>query len=231
MWPPFVVSVLSVEMTEWMPLQDLEARLAQVGPIGLHLRGMFHGRLGIPFVTLFGRQPDITEVEGLGDVQVWAGVVDDVPFLVTGQMRGELTGFEISFPTRVVDHRIDISLLDCVAAIAPEFRGLRYTHVEGLPFVGDGYAVIRDGQPDPVFRSSERADAEAVLRFLVDKRRYSVEKCRPAPVQWMVTGPRVGSTISVLQLAENREEAIAMQLRWSAENGVDFAVHEGQLQG
>ena len=216
-------------MIEWLTLEKFEARLTQYPPIGLHLRGFFHGRVAASLPVLFEREPEVAEIEGLGDVTVWAGLVDETPFSVTAQRRGEVTGFEISFPVCVNAGRIDVALLDAVAAIAPAFRSPRGPHIESLPFTGGGWGVLPIGSNQPLFRSGVKEDAEAVARFLDDPGRYEVAIIPVAPVQWVVAGPRSGAVVSRLEVLATRAEAEDAAKGLSVEHGIEFTIHEGQL--
>ncbi|MBL0220506.1 MAG: hypothetical protein IPQ07_42385 [Myxococcales bacterium] len=220
-------------MIEWLTIATLEDRLKDYPPIGLGLRGFFHGRIAASLPVLFEHEPETAAMEQGGDVMVWTGLVGDpgsgLPFSITAQRRGEVTGFEISFPVCVRGGRIDLALLAAVGTISPAFKGLRTSHIEHLPFVGEGFGVFKVGSSDTVFRSSLKEEADAVARVLDDPGRFEVKRCAPAPTQWVVAGPRSGTIVSRLEVAATREEAADMALAGSVEFGYEFEVHEGQL--
>lgn len=220
-------------MIEWLTIATLEDRLRDYPPIGLGLRGFFHGRIAASLPVLFERDPETAAMEQGGDVMVWTGLVGDpgagIPFSITAQRRGEVTGFEISFPVCVRAGRIDLALLAAVGTISPAFRGLRTSHIEHLPFVGEGFAVVKLGSSDAVFRSSARPEADAVARFLDDPARFEVVRSPAAPTRWIVAGPRAGAMISRLEVADTRAIADDMAMAGAVEFGHPFEVFEGQL--
>lgn len=214
---------------EWLTIATLEERLTQYPPIGLGLRGFFHGRINASLPVIFEHSPETAAMEGAADVMVWTGIVQELPFSITAQRRGEVTGFEIQFPVCVRQGRIDLALLVAVMAISPAFKALRTAHIESLPFTGDGWAVIKVGSQDEVFRSSVKAEVEGVARYLDDPERFVVAKAAAAPGHWVVAGPRSGTMISRLEVAATRAEAEDMAVAGSVEFGHQFTVHEGQL--
>ncbi len=216
-------------MIEWLTIATLEERLVQYPPIGLGLRGFFHGRLNASLPVLFEHSPETAAMEGAADVMVWTGIVAELPFSITAQRRGEVTGFEIQFPVCVRQGRIDLALLAAVVSISPAFKGLRTAQIEHLPFEGDGWAVTKRGSNDEVFRSSLKAEVEGVARYLDDPERFEVARVPAAPKLWLVAGPRSGSMISRLEVAATRAEAEDMAMAGSVEFGHEFTVHEGQL--
>lgn len=216
-------------MIDWLTVAELDARLSQIPPIGLGLRGFFHGRMSASLVALLEHEPEASTVEGVGDVQMWAGLVDGTPFSLTGQRRGEVTVFGIALPIALKDGRMDVGLLHAVGMLAPAFRATRGPHIEGLPYVGGGFGVVPRGSNEPVFRSSVREDAVAVAAFLDDPDRYEIAILPVAPAQWIVAGPRVGATMSRLEVVPTKEAADELAKAWSAELGEHFSVFEGQL--
>ncbi len=216
-------------MIEWLTIATLEERLVQYPPIGLGLRGFFHGRLNASLPVLFEHSPETAAMEGAADVMVWTGIVAELPFSITAQRRGEVTGFEIQFPVCVRQGRIDLALLAAVVSISPAFKGLRTAQIEHLPFEGDGWAVTKRGSNDEVFRSPLKAEVEGVARYLDDPERFEVARVPAAPKLWLVAGPRSGSMISRLEVAATRAEAEDMAMAGSVEFGHEFTVHEGQL--
>ncbi|CAN5764056.1 hypothetical protein BH11MYX3_BH11MYX3_31930 [soil metagenome] len=214
---------------EWLTIATLEERLTQYPPIGLGLRGFFHGRLNASLPVLFEHSPETAAMEGAADVMVWTGIVSELPFSITAQRRGEVTGFEIQFPVCVRQGRIDLALLAAVMAISPAFKGLRTAHIESLPFNGEGWAVTKSGSKEEVFRSSVKAEVDGVARYLDDPERFVVAKVAAAPRQWVVAGPRTGNMYSRLEVAATRAEAEDMAMAASVELGHQFEVHEGQL--
>lgn len=216
-------------MIDWFTIASFEEHLQRYAPIGLALRGLFHGRLAASLTAILEHEPEIAGTDDGGDMLVWVGLVDDTPFSVMAQKRGEITGFELSFPTALVEGRVDIGLLELVTAISPSFHAARYPHVEGLPFVGEGYGVVVRGTGEPFFRSPVRADAEAVAKFLDDPGRYTVEQVKARPTQWIVAGPRTGSAISRVEVRDSKKEADDLATELSVEFGHQFEVFEGQL--
>ena len=161
-------------MIQWLTIAQLEEALAGVPPIGLALRGFFHGRVSANLSAVFERAPETAHMEDVGDVEIWAGAIDQTPFTVTGHRRGELTSFQIALPIAIQDGQLDIRMLYVVESLSPLFHAARNPLVESLPFVGGGFGVVPRGSDDPVFRSPRRADAETVATYLDDPARYEV---------------------------------------------------------
>lgn len=217
-------------MIDWLTMAELDARLSQIPPVGLELRGFFNGRMSASLVALLEHEPEAGTVEGLGDVQMWAGLVDGTPFSLTGQRRGEVTMFGIALPVAVKEGRMDVGLLHAVGMLAPAFRAARGPYIESLPYVGGGFGVVPRGSNDAVFRSSSREDAVAVAAFLDDPERYEIAILPVEPTkQWIVAGPKLGSTMSKLEVVATREAADELVTTWTAEYGEHFSVYEGQL--
>jgi hypothetical protein len=215
-------------MIEWLTMADLEASLSGVPPIGLGLRSFFHGRVSANLAAVFDHAPEPAHMDDVGDMLVWAGVVDGTPFSVAGQRRGEVTGFGISLPIAIKDGRIDIGLLDVVEALGSVFHTAR-PHIESLPFTGGGFGVVPRGSDTPIFRSPVREEVTTVLSFLNDNDRYELAILPVAPVQYIVAGPRLGSTISRLEVVPTRAAADELAAAWSAEHHHHIDVFEGQL--
>jgi len=216
-------------MIQWLTIAQLEEALAGVPPIGLALRGFFHGRVSANLSAVFERAPETAHMEDVGDVEIWAGAIDQTPFTVTGHRRGELTSFQIALPIAIQDGQLDIRMLYVVESLSPLFHAARNPLVESLPFVGGGFGVVPRGSDDPVFRSPRRADAETVATYLDDPARYEVAILPVAPTRWIVAGPRVGSTISRLDVVDTRRAADELAAAWQAEHHHAIDVFEGQL--
>ncbi len=216
-------------MIEWMTLGALEERLASYEPIGLALRSFFQAQIPASLNALFERDPETLEVPDLGQTLSWSGLVNEVPFIVMAQRRGELTGFEISFPTLLDEGRIHLGLLEHVITLAPVFRTLRTAQIASLPFTGEGWGVVKIGAREPMFRSRSRADVDAVAQFLDEPTRFEIKALPAAPTQWLVAGPRMATTVSRLEVVATREQADAVAAAWSEEFGGAFEIHEGQL--
>jgi hypothetical protein len=216
-------------MIEWMTLGALEEKLASYEPIGLALRSFFQAQIPASLKALFEREPETVEVAELGQTMSWSGFVNEVPFIVMAQRKGELTGFEISFPTLLDEGRIHLGLLEHVTTLAPVFRTLRTAHVASLPFTGEGWGVVKIGGREPMFRSRVRTDVEAVAQFLDEPTRFEIKALPAAPAQWLVVGPRMETTVSRLEVVATKEEADKVAAAWSEEFGGAFEVHEGQL--
>jgi hypothetical protein len=216
-------------MIEWMPLGAVEEMLASYGPNGLALRSFFQAQIPANLKALFEHDPEIVEIPDLGETLSWSGLVNEVPFLVMAQRKGELTGFEISFPTVLDEGRIHLGLLEHVITLAPVFRTLRTAQIASLPFTGEGWGVVKIGAREPMFRSRERADVLAVAQFLDEPTRFEIKPLPAAPTKWLVAGPRTETTVSRLEIVATREEADTVAAAWSQEFGGAFEVHEGQL--
>ena len=216
-------------MIEWMTLGALEEKLASYEPIGLALRSFFQAQIPASLQALFEREPETIEVPDLGPTLSWSGLVNEVPFIVMALRKGELMGFEISFPTLLDEGRIHLGLLEHVITLAPVFRTLRTTQIASLPFIGEGWGVVKVGAREPMFRSRERADVLAVAEFLDEPTRFEIKPLPAAPTQWLVAGPRMATTISRLEIVATKEEADTVAAAWSEEFGGAFDVYEGQL--
>jgi hypothetical protein len=216
-------------MIEWMTLQALEEKLASYEPIGLALRSFFQAQIPASLEALFERAPETVDLPEVGQTLSWAGLVNDVPFLVMAQCKGELTGFELFFPTLLDEGRIHLGLLEHVITLAPVFRTLRTAQIASLPFTGEGWGVVKVGAREPMFRSRERSDVLAVAQFLDEPTRFEVKPLPAAPTQWLVVGPRMATTVSRLDVVATKEEADAVAAAWSVDFGGSFEVYEGQL--
>ncbi|MBL9019403.1 MAG: hypothetical protein JNL83_34765 [Myxococcales bacterium] len=216
-------------MIQWLTMAHLEEALANVPPIGLALRGFYYGRVPASLSAVFDHPPEAAKIDDVGDVQIWAGAVHETPFTVTGHRRGELTAFQIALPIAVQEGQIDIRMLDVVESLSPLFHTARSPRVDSLPFLGGGFGVVPRGSNEALFRARRREDAELVASFLADPDRYEVAILPVAPPRWIVAGPRVGSTISRLEVADTREAADQLAAAWSAELGHAIDVFEGQL--
>ncbi len=187
-------------MIEWMTLEALQEHLASYEPIGLSLRSFFQAQIPASLQALFERDPETLDVPDLGVTLSWSGRVNEVPFIVMAQRKGELTGFEISFPTLLDEGRIHLGLLEHVTTLAPVFRTLRTAQIVSLPYVGEGFGVVKIGARAPMFRSRLREDAEVVAQFLDEPTRFEIQALPAAPTQWLVTGPRMETTVSRLEV-------------------------------
>lgn len=216
-------------MIEWLTLEALQDKLASYEPIGLALRSFFQAQIPASLAALFERAPETVEVADLGATLAWAGLVEEVPFMVMAQKKGELTVFEISFPTLLDAGRIHLGMLEYVSMLAPVFRTLRTAQIASLPFTGEGWGVVKIGAREPMFRSRVREDAVAVSQFLDDPARFEVKAIPAAPTRWLVSGPRMETTVSRLEVTATKEEADAVAAAWSTEFGGAFDVHEGEL--
>ncbi len=217
-------------MIQWLTMAQLEEGLATVPPIGLALRGFFHGRVLARLSVVFDRAPETAHMEDVGDVQVFAGTVNDTPFTVIGHPLGEVTACQIALPIALVESRLDIRLLDVVQSLSTLFHAARGPHIDSLPFVGSGFGVVPRGTKDALFRSPSREDAEIVAQYLNDRDRYEVTALPAAPTRWIVAGPRVGSTMSRLEVVPTKEEADQLAAAWKEEHDTQaIDVFEGQL--
>lgn len=216
-------------MIEWMTLAALEDKLASYEPIGLSLRSFFQAQIPASLKALFEREPETIEIAELGATLAWAGLVDEVPFMVMAQRKGELTAFEISFPSLLDEGRIHLGMLEHVTTLAPVFRTLRTAQIASLPFTGEGWGVVKVGARDPMFRSRVRADAEAVAQFLDEPTRFEVKQIPAAPTRWIVAGPRMETTVSRLEVTATKEEADTVAAAWGEEFGGVFEIYEGEL--
>lgn len=218
-------------MIEWTTLEVLQERLASYEPIGLALRSFFQAQIPASLEALFERDPEIVEVADLGQTMSWSGLVTEVPFIVMAQRKGELTGFEISFPTLLDEGRIHLGLLEHVTTLAPVFRTLRTAQIASLPYAGAGWGVVKVGARAPMFRSRVREDVLVVAQFLDEPARFEIKELPAAPIQWLVAGPRMETTVSRLEVVATKEEADQVAAAWAEEFGGAFDVYEGQLPG
>lgn len=216
-------------MIEWMTLAELEAKLASYEPIGLALRSFFQAQIPASLSALFERDPETVEHAELGPMLSWSGLVNQVPFAVKALRKGEVSGFAISFPTVLDEGRIHLGLLEHVSTLAPVFRTLRTAQISSLPFTGGGWGVVKIGGKEPLFRSRLRQDADVVMQFLDDPRRFEIQEVPAAPAQWLVTGPRNETSVSRIEVLATKEEADQLAAAWTEQLGGSFEVHEGQL--
>jgi hypothetical protein len=216
-------------MIEWMTLEALHGQLATYEPIGLALRSFFQAQIPASLEALFERAPETLEVPELGETLSWSGLVNEVPFIVMALRKGELTGFEISFPTLLEEGRIHLGLLEHVTTLAPVFRTLRTAQIASLPFVGEGWGVVKIGAREPMFRSRVREDALVVAQFLDEPTRFEIKPLPASPTQWLVTGPRMATTVSRLKVVATKADADSVAAAWADELGGTFDVYEGEL--
>ena len=216
-------------MIQWLTTAELEEALANVPPIGLALRGFFHGRISASLAAVLEHAPEASHVEGVGDVQAWAGAIEQTPFMITGHRRGELTAFQIALPIAIQEGQLDIRMLDVVQSLSTLFHTARNPQIASLPFVGGGFGVVPRGSNTPLFRAARRADAEIVATFLDDRERYEVALLPPEPTRWIVAGPRVGATMSRVEVVDTRQAADELATAWQAFHHHAIDVFEGQL--
>jgi hypothetical protein len=160
---------------------------------------------------------------------VFAGVVNETPFTVIGHPLGEVTACQVALPIAIAEGRLDIRLLDVVQSLSTLFHTARRPKIDGLPFVGSGFGVVARGTNNPVFRSPVREDAEIVAQYLADPDRYEVTAVPALPTSWIVAGPRLGSTMSRLEVVPTKDAADQLAAAWRQEHDHAIDVFEGQL--
>ncbi|MGE0397119.1 MAG: hypothetical protein AB7T06_10400 [Kofleriaceae bacterium] len=216
---------------EWLANKELERRLQRHPPVGLRLYPFLQGTIDADLTETLSRPPQRLGIDGLGNVLVWSGVALDVPFTIAARSNGARMGFEIAFPARIRDGRLDVMLLDIVDAISPRFAEARSLYVEHLPFVGAGFGVVENGDVVSAFRSRAIDDAKAVAAFFDrhHRGRWIVIPTPPAAMSWIVVGPIIGNDASRLEVFTTRQAAEDAATRWQKELGATCAIHEGEL--
>ena len=161
-------------------------------------------------------------------VHVWSGFEKGLAFSIRAQQLRDKWGFEVAFPVRLKQDRLDVAvLLDAISELPSAIPKCNRLFVDGLPFVGEGYGVVELGDTTPIFTSSAREDAKTVLEFANDAHpaRYTIVPVSPKEQSsWIVAGPRSGPYISWLAVMSSEDAARHQAAAWSTEVGVPFSV-------
>jgi hypothetical protein len=207
-------------MIEWLTQAELGERLRQYTPIGLTLRTLFQARTSAAPETWFSRAPETAEEAGLGEMRVWAGLVDSTPFAITAMARRSGWGFEVRLPNRIEG---DSALLDRIRALGLPRWSHPYFCV--LPSRG-GFGVAPVGSSVPVYVSEQREKASSVASMLnsVEPATYAVISTPATDPAWLVIGPESGPYISRIEVIDDEHAAVAEADRLSRSTGTAFHV-------
>jgi hypothetical protein len=117
-----------------MSVAELDAQLRGYAPIGLWLRDYFHARTDVDPRSTITAPCEAHFDEGLGEVNVWSGIVDAMPFAIRSmQSAGGGWGLEILFPVR--RNGAD-AYREALAEIALHLPVCRSTHVDPVVELG-----------------------------------------------------------------------------------------------
>lgn len=121
-------------MIEWLATAELQRHLDGYAPIGLWLREWFHARTDVDPRSTVGVPAEPHVDEGIGELDVWCGLVDGMPFAIrsTRNLLGGF-GFEIRFPVRRDGNG---SYRDALAELGARLPAWRSPYVSQLPTVG-----------------------------------------------------------------------------------------------
>jgi hypothetical protein len=207
-------------MIEWLTRAQLDERLRAYPPIGLTLRPFFQARTSVSPEGWFSRAPQTADESGLGEIQIWTGLVDSLPFAVTAMPRRTGWGFEVRFPHRTDGDRVLLERLQSLG-----LPGWTHPYFSVLPSRG-GFGVAAVGTTDPIYVAEQRADAAAAASFLnlVEPATYAVVAAGPSDPAWLVLGPESGPYVSRVEVMDDERAAVAQAERWSRESGAPFQV-------
>ncbi|MES2643122.1 MAG: hypothetical protein V4850_26805 [Myxococcota bacterium] len=211
---------------EWKrDIAHVEESIARDFPrTGLVLRAFASGRLEDPRPLLARLpQPDIDNVEGLGDFDVWCGYSDGVPFSLYASKDGPV-GWAFTLHVAIKLNKgggLDSSLLSVLFDLPSELMALDTPYLENVPFDGPAYGVYRPGVQEPDFKSPRLHDAIAWQRGLEQWQRAGryVADTPATAGSWMAVGASVGPYVRDLQVFRSRERAERFIQRQAATEG------------
>ena len=85
-------------MIELVAIHELDDALRTRFSVSIRLRAFLHGRMASDPTRVFGSAAEARELEGLGPASLWAGYVDEIPFTLIGQARGDGFGSSSCYP-------------------------------------------------------------------------------------------------------------------------------------